>query len=83
MTRAELVVDTLVLEGIDAHEAEHVGAAIEARLARLARERGVRAGTGATSPRAEVELRRGEPPAELGARLADAIFTAISGRSEP
>ena len=77
MTRAEVAIDTLVLEGLAPGEAELVGAALESGLARLVRERGVPDGVSDSQVPAQVDLRPGEPPAALGERLADAIYERL------
>jgi len=78
MTRAEVAIETLVLEGVRPSEAALVGAALERELARLVREGGVPDGIANTPAPAEVDLRPGEPPAALGERLADAIYGRLA-----
>jgi len=78
MTRAEVTIDTLVLEGLAPGEAKLVGAALEGGLARLVRERGVPHGMSDAPVPARVDLQPGEPPAALGERLADAIYERLA-----
>ena len=71
--RIEVEIEALVLEGVRAGDAEIVGAALERELGRLAREGGLPAAGPVRPGPAQVELRPGEPPALLGARLAGVI----------
>ena len=76
--RTEVSVEALVLEGLAPGEAERVGAALEHGLARLVRERGMPDGVTDAPVPAQVDLRPGESSAELGARLADAIYGRLA-----
>ena len=78
MSRAELSIETLVLEGIAPAEAEAVGAALERELARLVRDRGAPSRNADVSVPAQIDLRPGEPPAVLGERLADAVYGRLA-----
>jgi hypothetical protein len=78
MNRAELSIETLVLEGLAPAEAEAVGAALEQGLAQLVREHGLPGRLAEATVPAHVDLRPGEPPAMLGERLADAIYGRLA-----
>jgi hypothetical protein len=74
--RVELHIEELVLEGVRPIEAQRVGTAVERELARLLRDNGVphRAGAGEDPAPVTLQRRIGEPPAQLGTRLAGAIY---------
>jgi hypothetical protein len=78
--RTELAIENLVLEGVRPADAVVVGEALERELARLVRERGVQAARTAEAAEipASIDARPGEPPALLGARLADAIYGRLA-----
>ena len=76
--RIEVEIEALVLEGVRPRDAEIVGAALERELARLAREQGLPAGGPARPLTAQIELRPGEPPAQLGERLAGAVHGRLA-----
>ena len=76
--RIEVEIEALVLDGVRPGDAEIVGAALERELGRLARERGLPEGGPARPGPAQVELRAGEPPELLGARLADVIHGRLA-----
>lgn len=72
----EVVIDQLVIGGLSASEAQTAAAALEARLAWLARD-------GDVAPRSEAFL-RAEPiraptgnPAALGGAVAAAVWSAV------
>ena len=78
----EVVIDELVVRGLSTGDAQAVAAALEERLAALARD-------GELAPRADVATRAGPVlapagnPTALGAALAAAVWSAVcpgSGR---
>ena len=76
MRRTELEIGHLVLEGVRPADARVIGEALERELTRLVRERGA-PGAGAAAAGdvpVSIDARAGEPPAALGARLANAIY---------
>jgi hypothetical protein len=74
--RVEVVIDELVLRGVDPAQARATAAALETRLAALAAEHG-----GGVRERAEA-YRRAAPvtaaPDGLGGAVADAVWKAIA-----
>ena len=76
--RTEVAIDTLMLDGVRPSDAPLVGEALERELARLVRERGLPGDAAAASVPARVDLRPGEPPATLGARLAGAVYGRLA-----
>ncbi len=74
--RTEVAVEHLVLEGVRPAEARLVGETLERELGRLVRERGApdaQAAEAGDVP-VSIDVRAGESPAAVGARLADAIY---------
>lgn len=78
--RVEIVVDELVVRGVGAGEARLLATGLEARLAQLA------AGGGAALPARDEAFRRlpaveapAGSPAEAGAAVAGAVWSALSG----
>jgi hypothetical protein len=79
MTRTELEIEHLVLEGVRPADARVIGAAVERELARLVRERGAPDAPPAEDVPISIDTRTGESPAAFGVRLAGAIY----GRLRP
>ena len=81
MSRVEIVIDELVIRGIDPWQARTAAAAIEARLGRLAAE----GGGGELPERAESSRRLPaiEAPSGSPAALGDAVAGAVWGALSP
>ena len=78
MTRIEIVVDELVLRGLDPSQARAAAAALEARLGELASRH-----DGPVAPREEASRRlaavEAESPAAIGTAAAGSVWTTIAG----
>lgn len=85
MTRVDLRIDELVLDGVAARDRHRVADAIERELARLIADRGLPpALRSADEPRAPaIVVTAGARPDDLGKSVAAAIYGALAPAARP